>query len=167
MGCQFSDEPFRQRLEAVVFLGYGLGLRCAAGTDADNAALASAAQLAAGCGAILILRLGRFGSRLVLGTDVAVLDPQCAFAVDADERARKRDLGEIIDDRPLIERSQSGFDFAEPAVDLFGYFVGLRVLLLKAVKFGFQRVAARNFPIGEIDDMSVEPAQASRVAIGK
>src|SRR6266481_9950455 len=115
MGCQFSDEPFRQRLEAVVFLGYGLGLRCAAGTDADNAALASAAQLAAGCGAIPILRLGRFGSRLVLGTDVAALDAQVAVTINAEEGAGKRDLGGVVDEGPVIERFKGGSDLCRAA----------------------------------------------------
>jgi len=167
MGRQFSDEPFRQRLEAVVFLGFNLGRRRTAGTDGDDSPLARAARLAARVSTVLILRLDRLRRRLVLAPDIATLDTQFAVAVDADERAGKGDLGGIIDDGPVIERFQGSFDFAEPPVDLFRHLFNLRVLLLKAVKLGFQSGAARNFLVGEIDDMSVEPAQASRVAIGK
>jgi hypothetical protein len=38
-------------------------------------------------------------------------------------------------------------------------------LLLKPIKLGFECIAARNFLVSEIDGVSVEPAQASGVAV--
>src|SRR5713101_7607563 len=157
MGCQFSDEPFRQRLEAVVVFGFSLALKRAIGADCDDSAPGRAAWLTVGP-SLLILRLDRLYRRLVLGMNIAALDPRCTFAVDADERARKRDLGEIIDDRPVIERCQRGLDFPEPPVDLFGYFVNFCVLLVKPIKLGFECIAGRRFLVGEIDDTSIESA---------
>ena len=46
MGRQLSDEPFRQRLEAIVFLGFGLRRGSTVGADADDSALGRAARLA-------------------------------------------------------------------------------------------------------------------------
>ena len=88
MGCELGDEPFRQRLETVVFLGFGLWLRCAAGPEGDDSALGRAARLAV-WRSLLILRLGRLYRRLVFGADIAALDAQIAVAVDADEGAGK------------------------------------------------------------------------------
>src|SRR5258708_5236919 len=132
MGCQFSDEPFRQRLKAVVFFGFSLALKRAIGADCDDSALGGAAWLTVGP-SLLILRLDRLYRRLVLGTNKAALDPQCAFAVDADEGAGKRDLGGIIGGRPVIERCQRGLAFPQSPVDLFRRVVDFSVLLLKPI----------------------------------
>src|SRR5260370_3477189 len=69
MGCQFSDEPFRQRLKAVVFFGLSLALKRAIGADCDDSALGRAAWLTVGP-SLLILRLDRLYRRLLLGTDL-------------------------------------------------------------------------------------------------
>src|SRR5712671_7887590 len=166
MGGQLGDEPFRQRLEAVIFVGLSLALTRTPGADCDDSAPGRAAWLTFGP-SLLILRLDRLYRRLVLWTNIAALDPQCPLAVDADERAGMCDLGEIIDDRPVIERCQHGLDFPEPPVDLFGYFVNFCVLLLKPIKLGFECIAGGGFLVGQIDGASVKPPQACRVAIGK
>ena len=41
--------------------------------------------------------------RLVLGSDEAALDPQCAVAIDANENAGAGDVGGIEPDRPVLE----------------------------------------------------------------
>src|SRR5215831_2906103 len=135
MGRQFGDEAFRQRLEAVVFL-FGLRPRSTVSADCDDSAVGRAARLTVGRG-LLIPRLDRFYWRLVLGTDIAAFDAKVAVAIDADESAGTRDLGGIIDDGPVIERLQRGFDLTEPPVDLLGYLFSLGVLLFEAIELGF------------------------------
>src|SRR5215831_15723839 len=166
MGRQLGDEAFRQGLEAVVFLGFGLLPRSTVGADCDDSALGRAARLAVRW-SFVILRLHQLDRRLVLGTDIAALNAQTAVAINADERAGTRDLGGIVDDGPVSERFQRGFDLTEPPVDLLGHLFSLGVLLLEAIELGFQRVAGCDFLVSEIHNMSVEPAQASRVAIRK
>jgi len=63
MGCQFSDEPFRQWLKAVVFFGFSLALKRAIGADCDDSALGRGAWLTVGP-SLLILRLDRLYRRL-------------------------------------------------------------------------------------------------------
>src|SRR5262245_40099868 len=95
MGRQLGDEPFRQRLEAVVFFGFGLRPGSTVGADADDPALGGAARLAVGW-SFVILRLNRLDRWLVLGTDIAAFNAQPAVAINADEGAGKRDLAGII-----------------------------------------------------------------------
>ena len=85
---------------------------------------------------------------------------------DLNRTARKtsKSLDILYNHRDLL--SQVALTACERS-DLFRRFVGLGVLLLEAIELGFERMASRNFFVGEIDGMSVEPAQASRVAIWK
>ena len=132
MGGQLGDEPFRQRLEAVVLIDFGLRRRSTASADADNGALRRAAWLAGGWG-IAIGAGDRLGRWFVFRTDVAALDPEFAVAVNADEYTGACDTHGIVHDRPFFERRERGLDFAEPAVYLVRQFLNVSVFLLKAV----------------------------------
>jgi hypothetical protein len=57
--------------------------------------------------------------RLILGSDEAALDTQCAVALDADEDAGAGDVGGIEPDRLVFERRQGGLDLAEALIDCF------------------------------------------------
>src|SRR5262249_60602756 len=113
MGRQLSDEPFRQRLEAVVFLGFGLSLRGTAGADCDDAAVGRAARLTVGR-SLLISRLDRLYRRLVLGTDIAALDAQTAVAINADKPAGARDLRGLRNDAPVLGPRPPGVGPPQP-----------------------------------------------------
>jgi hypothetical protein len=61
--------------------------------------------------------------RLFLRPDIAAVDRQRAFGIDADEDAGAGDVGGIIADGPMVEGGER-LDFAEPFVHLIGQLVG-------------------------------------------
>ncbi len=114
---QLGDEPIRQRLDRVVLLFVRFGRRAANGDDGARDGGVAFPSLH---GVAIVRRTsGGVNDRcFVLGPDVTAIDPQRAIVVDADEDARPRDVGRIVDGWPGLEGGQRRLDFSEPLIDL-------------------------------------------------
>ncbi len=105
--------------------------------------------------------------RLVLRPDIAAVDREPSFGIDADEDAGAGDLGRIVDHGPVFERHQCRFDLAETLIDLVGQFVGVLVVGFELGLLGVERVDGRLLLGGEIGRFALQFAQAAGVAVGE
>jgi hypothetical protein len=105
---------------------------------------------------IAAITIDRLGRRLVLRSDIAAFNPEIPLAVDADEHARARHFGGIVDRGTLLECGERSLDLAEALVDLLREVVGLGVFLLEAVKLCPQGLAAGMFLVSEIHGLPIE-----------
>jgi hypothetical protein len=82
---QLGDEALGQRLEAVIFIGFTLRLRRSVGVNGSDWSSGDAGRF--GDARIMSSVSVGCGRRPVLRIDVAAVDAELPFAVDADERA--------------------------------------------------------------------------------
>ena len=106
-------------------------------------------------------------ARLVLGPDIAAIDRETAVPIQCDEDARARDLGIIVDQRPLFERFHRHLELTEPSVDLLGVFVLAGVFLLQRAVLGEEHRVGRAFLVGHRRGFTGETPQTVAVAIGQ
>src|ERR1700730_4411084 len=71
--------------------------------------------------------------RFVFRPDIAAIDRQHTFVIDADEDAGAGDIGGIVDYCSRFEGGQPRLDLPEPLIDLVRQFVGLGVIGLQLV----------------------------------
>src|SRR6516165_11871349 len=79
---ELGNEPFGQRLDAVVLLAFALWLRIAIAADCNDCTLDRSGR-SGGRRSIAAITIDLLGRRLVLGSDIAALDPEITLAVDA------------------------------------------------------------------------------------
>jgi len=84
----------------------------------------------------------------VFRPDIAAIDRQHAFVINADENAGAGDVGGIVDRRPRFEGGQRRLDFPEPLIDLVRQFVGVLIVSLELVGLGLERIDRRALLIG-------------------
>ena len=142
VGSQFHDQPLGQRLQRTVIFLIG---RIRAITILDRGLLA----------------------QLVLGPDIATIDRETAVPIQRDEDVRARDLGIIVDQRPLFERFQRHLELTEPSVDLIGIFVLAGLFFLQRTILGEERSVGRAFLLGHRSGIAGQTPQTVAVAIGQ
>ena len=77
------------------------------------------------------------------------------------------DLVGIILERPFVERRKSRLDFSEALIDLFGEFVGFRMVLLETIILSPQGFGRSDLLVGHRDGLARDLAQPVSVAVGK
>ena len=161
MGRQLTDQAFGQRLDDVVLLVLRFGL-AADGDDRPH-------RLRVRCGAFgFAVAVGlTLDGRLVLGTDIAALDGQSARAVDADKGASARDLGRIVEGRPVLEGGDRRLDLLEPQIDRLRQVLAIVMLGVEPVQFLGQGLIGGLFVGGEFGAFARDPAQTGGVAVGE
>jgi hypothetical protein len=103
----------------------------------------------------------------VFRPDIAAIDRQHAFVINADENAGAGDVGGIVDRRPRFEGGQRRLDFPEPLIDLVRQFVGFAIVGLQLARFGFERIDCRAVLIGQVGWQPIQFAHALGVSIGE
>ncbi len=89
------------------------------------------------------------------------------IGIDADEGAGDNQVRRVVGDAACLERFERRFDLAEPAVDLFGQFVGPRIFLFERVGLGAQRLGGRPLLVAERDRLARQAPHAGIVPVRK
>lgn len=118
-----------------------------------------------GIRAIAILDRGLL-TRLVLGPHIATIDGQAAVPIQRDEDAFARDLGLIVNQRPLLECLNRPFELTKPGIDLVGILILARVFLLQCAVLGEECHVGRAFHVGHQRGITGQTPQTVAVAIG-
>ncbi len=143
---QLGHEAVRERLQVLVVLVLRPGDLPADGDDGalnhGRVGIGAVRSSRRGIGLAVLLRLA--DGRLVLRPDVAAVDRQRAFGVDADEDAGAGDVGRIIGDGPIVEGGERRLDLAEAFVHLVRQLVG--AVILPPPAWRIRRSARRSSP---------------------
>ena len=159
MRRQFHDEAVGERLQAIVFLfRLVAGIRGRSVVDVLLVRRVDPIDL--------VLSVG-FDGRFILGADIAALDTQAAVMADADEDAGHGDFIRLEADGTLLQGFHRRFDLAEPGVDIFRELLGVGVIVLKLIVFGFQCVEVRDLVLAHRLGLADDPAQTVGMAVGK
>ena len=164
---QLGDETVRERLQVFVVFVVRPSDLAANGDDGalNNGRVGIGAVRSGHRGIGLAVRLRLACGRLVLRPDVATVDRQRTFGIDADEDASAGDGDRIISDGPIVEGGERRLDLAEPFVHFVRQLVGAVILLFQFGVFGLQRVDRRLLLAGEVGGGALQFAQAQRAII--
>lgn len=123
---QFGHQPVGDGRKPVVLLRLGRRLR--RGADGGGPAVVLVPPVgAADVASDVVVQTGgrlRLDRKLVLGPDVAALDPQGPVGHDADERTRARDLLRVERDRTVVQLLHRRLELGQAMVLLLGELVG-------------------------------------------
>ena len=97
----------------------------------------------------------------ILGADITAVHGEPPFGINADEDTGSRDVDGIKDDRPLFERHQGRFDFAEPLIDFIRQFVRILVVEFELGLLGIEHSNGRLLLGGEIGGFALKLSEAA------